>query len=169
MVARSLDVYALAKLLLEEGRRPYAVVAFELGMSASELHAAVQRLGIAGLIDPASWRVRKVQAQDFLFHGLRYVFPAARGIVTRGLPTSFAAHPLADQISSHSEIIPVWPHAAGEHQGYAIEPLHPSAPKASVRDSRLYELLALFDALREGRPRESRLAQNEIKKRIRSV
>ena len=166
VIAKSLDIYALAKLLLEDGCRPYATVASELDMSVSEFHAAVHRLGIAGLVDPKSRAVRRGQARDFLFSGLRYVFPAPRGVLIRGIPTSFAAPPLVNLISAGSEILPVWPYSAGDQQGYTIEPLHPSAPKAALRDARLYELLALLDALREGRPRESKLAQEEIAKRL---
>jgi hypothetical protein len=166
VTAKSLDIYALAKLLLEKRPRPYGVVARELGMSASEYHAAVQRLGLAGLIDPENRAVRKRPTRDFLFHGLRYVFPAARGELNRGLPTSFAAPPLADLLAAEGDMIPVWTSADGERLGYAIEPLHPSAPKAAARDPHLYELLALLDALREGRPRESRLAMDEIDKRL---
>jgi hypothetical protein len=166
MIARSLDIYALAKMTLEEGIRPYAVVAGELEMSASELHAAVQRLGKAGLIDPMDRRIRPSAVQEFLIHGLRYVFPAGMGALTRGMPTSYAAPPLAELIAFGKENIPVWPHASGESLGYGMEPLHPSAPNAARRDGRLYEVLALIDALREGRTRERQIAGEELLKRI---
>ena len=38
--------------------------------------------------------------------------------------------------------------------------------KAVRRDSRLYEVLALIDALREGRTRERQIAEDELLKRI---
>lgn len=117
MTAKSLDIYALAKLLFERQPRPYGVVASELGMSASEYHAAVQRLGRAGLIDPENRAVRKRSARDFLFHGLRYVFPAARGELNRGLPTSFVAPPLADLLVTEGDMIPVWTSADGDRSG----------------------------------------------------
>ena len=79
MVARSLDIYALAKLTLEEGIRPYAIVAGELEMSASEFHAAIHRLVQAGLVAPKDRRVRQGAVREFLIHGLRYFFPAAMG------------------------------------------------------------------------------------------
>jgi len=166
MIARSLDIYALAKLTLEEGIRPYAVVAGELEMSASELHAAVQRLGKAGLVDPKDRRIRPGAVQEFLIHGLRYVFPAGMGGLTRGMPTSYAAPPLAELIAFGKENTPVWPDASGESLGYGVEPLHPSAPNAARRDGRLYEVLALIDALREGRTRERQIAGEELLKRI---
>jgi hypothetical protein len=166
MIARSLDIYALAKLTLEEGSRPYAIVAGELEMSASEFHAAVKRLGQAGLVDPKDRRIRQGAVREFLIHGLRYVFPAGMGGLTRGVPTSYAARPLSEFISFGKENIPVWPDALGESIGYGVEPLHPSAPKAARHDGRLYELLALLDALREGRNRERKIAIDELMKRI---
>ena len=38
-----------------------------------------------------------------------------------------------------------------------IEPLHPAAPKACLKDSKLYEYLALCDALRVSKAREKNL------------
>ena len=65
MIAKSLDIYALAKLTLEESARPYAVVSGELGMSASEFHAAVQRLGHSGLVEPKERRIRQGAVREF--------------------------------------------------------------------------------------------------------
>lgn len=166
MIAKSLDIYALAKLTLEESARPYAVVAGELGMSASEFHAAVQRLGHSGLVEPKERRIRQGAVREFLIHGLRYVFPVVMGGLTRGIPTSFAAPPVAGFISFDKENIPVWPDASGEKLGYGVEPLHPSAPMAARQDARLYEILTLIDALREGRTRERLIAEDELLKRI---
>lgn len=166
MIARSLDIYALAKLAIEEGPRPYAVVAGELEMSASEFHAAVRRLGQAGLVAPKDRKINQGAVREFFIHGLRYAFPAIMGGLTRGMPTSYAAPPLAEFISFGKENIPVWPDASGEKLGYGVEPLHPSAPKAARRDGRLYELLALIDVLREGRTRERQIAEDELLKRI---
>jgi DNA-binding Lrp family transcriptional regulator len=169
MIAKSLDIYALAKLALEESARPYAVVAAELGMSASEFHAAVQRLGQAGLVEQKDRRIRQGAVREFLIHGLRYAFPVVMGGLTRGMPTSYAAPPLAEFISFGKENIPVWPDALGEKLGYGVEPLHPSAAKAARRDGRLYEVLALIDALRDGRTRERQIAEDELLKRIHRI
>ena len=166
MISRSLDIYALAKLTLEEGIRPYAIVAGELEMSASEFHAAVHRLGQAGLVAPKDRRIRQGAVREFLIHGLRYVFPAAMGGLTRGMPTSYAAPPLNELISFGKENIPVWPDASGESFGYGVEPLHPSAPRAARRDGRLHVVRALIDARREGRSRERQIAEDELLKII---
>jgi len=45
-------------------------------------------------------------------------------------------------------------------------PLYPSVPEAANKDEKLYELLALADALRVGRAREKELAIVELKKRL---
>jgi hypothetical protein len=39
-------------------------------------------------------------------------------------------------------------------------------PQAALEDKRLYELLALVDALRDGRARERELAVKELTKRL---
>jgi hypothetical protein len=54
----------------------------------------------------------------------------------------------------------------GPVAGYEITPLYPSAPKAAKLDARLYELLALIDALRTGKARERKLAQDMICQRL---
>lgn len=166
MISRSLDVYVLAKLLLEKGKRPYSVVAHEIGMSASEVHAAIQRLGQAGLVDIESRRPIKGSTKEFLFHGVPYAFPAALGGPTRGVPTGYAAPPLSSQLGGASgSAIPVWPDAGGTVRGFAVEPLHPSAPSASSKDSEFYEALALIDALRGGQVRERQMAREELNRR----
>jgi len=62
----------------------------------------------------------------------------------------------------------VWPHPEGEVRGESIEPLYPSAVDAARRDSRLYECLALVDALRIGRAREKKLAIDQLTARLRA-
>ena len=49
---------------------------------------------------------------------------------------------------------------------YAFSPLHKNVPKAALADPRLYELLALVDALRDGKARERELAARELSKRL---
>jgi len=43
-----------------------------------------------------------------------------------------------------------------------VEPLHPCVPFAAMQDARLYELLALFDALRVGKARERGMALERL-------
>lgn len=93
---------------------------------------------------------------------MKYAFPAFRGEATRGMPTAYAAPPLSAAISPGGDLPPVWPNAEGTVRGLTLEPLHKAAPKAAKQDPLLYELLALLDALREGRARERQLAESEL-------
>jgi len=111
---------------------------------------------------------RRAAVEEFLCHGLKYVFPPRRGGLTRGMPTSYAAPPLDSQLVLSTEHPPVWPYARGTVRGYAFFPLHQSVPQAAEQDLILYELLALVDAIRGGRAREASLAVQEIKDRLRS-
>lgn len=103
---------------------------------------------------------------EFLVHGVKYAFPPKRGALTRGMPTGYAAPPLNKVIVGSSEPPPVWPFAEGTVRGEEFEPLYPSVPRAAARDSRLYELLALVDAVRDGRARERNLAAKELESRL---
>lgn len=111
-------------------------------------------------------RLNRSALLEFLLHGIRYVFPAEKGALTRGVPTGYAASPLKEFIATDGEPIPVWPHAEGPVRGYSFSPLHKNVPQAALRDARLYELLALVDALRDGRARERDLAGRELKIRL---
>ena len=50
--------------------------------------------------------------------------------------------------------------------GYSISPLYKSVPKAVADDQALYEMLALVDAIRDGRARERELAVKELAGRL---
>ena len=52
-------------------------------------------------------------------------------------------------------------------RGIALAPLYKTVPIAAMRDPLLYEKLALVDALRDGRTRERKLAEQELKKLLR--
>ena len=160
------DVVVLLKLLIADEEMTYATLADKLYMSPSEVHAAVKRAGAAGLIDISSKEVRKQPLLEFLIHGLKYVFPPSRGTITRGLPTAHAAHPLSEMLAGDDDFPPVWPCADGTVRGYEFKPLYRSVPSAAREDSALYEILALLDAVRGGRARERKLAEDELSKRV---
>jgi hypothetical protein len=162
------DVVVLAKLLGYQGGRPsMAQVGIDLALSSSEVHAALKRLVASRLIsnDLNEGRPLIESVEEFLVHGVKYVFPAKRGEVTRGMLTSFAAPPLSAEIAG-SDLPPVWPCAEGEHRGVALEPLYKTVPVAARRDIQLYEILTLVDALRDGRARERRLAEKHLVSRL---
>jgi hypothetical protein len=107
--------------------------------------------------------------EEFLTHGLKYVFPAERGELTRGVATSYGAAPLRALIAPTDDPIPVWPYGEGKQRGVSLAPLYKTAPIAALRDKSFYELLVLADALREGRARERTIAETELRRRLREV
>lgn len=163
------DVVVLAKLLSYEGRRPsMAQVGVDLALSSSEVHAALKRLAASKLIanDVNDGQPLLTAVEEFLVHGVKYAFPAKRGEVTRGMLTSYAAPPLSVEIGGSAELPPVWPSPDGTHRGVTLEPLYKTVPIAAKRDPLLYEILALVDALRDGRAREKRLAEKKLVARL---
>jgi DNA-binding Lrp family transcriptional regulator len=171
MALKPQDVVVLLKLCGLDGKRPpLAKIAEELAMSVSEVHAAIKRAQAARLLHgpELSERPNWKALEEFLVHGLKYVFPAQHGPMTRGLPTSYAAEPLRRFIKGGNEPVPVWPNSKGHVRGTAFEPLYPSVPEAARRDSGLYEMLALIDAIRDGRVRERTLAEKELLTRLHS-
>jgi hypothetical protein len=174
------DIVVLLRLGLEQGAPTLVTLGAQLGISASEVHGAMKRAASATLLDLDQRRPRVGQLLEFLEHGIRYVFISGRGGITRGVPTAHSAPPLSDLLMHGGATSPpsvpqmfaepplVWPHPEGEVRGESIEPLYRSAVDAARRDSRLYECLALVDALRVGRARERKLAIDLLTKRLRA-
>lgn len=164
------DVVVVAKLVCYGGKRPpIAQVAGDLTLSPSQVHASLKRLERSRLVDPQTGRPLLKAVEEFLTYGVKYAFPAQRGEATRGVPTAYAAPPLNGQIGPDSDLPPVWPDPEGDVRGVTLEPLHRAAPKAARKDPALYEILALVDALRDGRARERQLAETELSARLRRL
>lgn len=53
-------------------------------------------------------------------------------------------------------------------RGQTIKPLYRSVPHAVKQDPELYAALALIDAIRLGKPREAKLAQQLLEKRLKA-
>jgi hypothetical protein len=168
MVTKPQDIVVALKLALDAHHSSYAGMGKALGMSASEVHAAVRRLVEARLVDPETKKVRLVALRNFLVHGLPYAFPATPKEITRGMPTAWASPAMVGKISSSEQLPPIWPDPEGRVQGASVQPLYPSVPGAARRDPRLYDLLALADALRFGRARERDFAEKELDQRLNS-
>jgi hypothetical protein len=185
MELRPQDIAVLLKVLLPKGPRnwTYAALGEELSMSASQVFRAVERARFAGFLAPLrtfqvggipgvdsdTWlQLNRSNLKEFLVHGLRYAFPVKRGAVTGGIPTAEAAPPLDQQIMPPPppELPPVWPFPEGKMRGVEFPPLYKNAPRAAMRDPQLYELLALVDAIRDGRAREREIAVHELTSRI---
>ncbi len=187
MSLHSQDVVVLLKLIANRDaskRLTYAELSRDLFMSSSQVFRSVKRaeaarLIIAPAISPNSgeelprkwlWPYNGGNLKEFLIHGVKYAFPVERGEPTRGLPTAEAAPPLNQQFLQEGfPLPPVWPYVEGSLRGIAFSPLYKNVPQAALRDPKLYELLALLDAIREGRAREREIAIRELTGRIDSV
>ena len=161
------DIVVLLKLVSSRHREwTYSLLAYELFISQSEAHSAIKRASEARLINPETKKPFLKSLEEFLIHGVKYAFPLKKGEITRGLKTIYAAPPLSKLIQSDEDIPPVWPDPEGETRGYSVFPLYKTVPKAAKIDNALYEMLALLDAIRDGRPRETKIAIEELQKRL---
>jgi hypothetical protein len=163
---RPQDVLVLLKITTIHNS-PWRItdIANELFLSQSEVSEALHRNQIAELVDDSKRKVHRESLLEFLEHGIRYVFPQRPGAIVRGIPTAHSAPPLSTMIQS-GETIYVWPYVEGSVRGETIEPLYTSVPKAARKDKKLYEMVALVDAIRVGKTREVKLAVTELRKRI---
>jgi hypothetical protein len=167
MTLKEQDVLVLLKLLAnDDGSFTYPGMARALGMSASEVHSAIKRATAAGLFNAHTRTTQRKALLEFLVHGLRYVFVPEHGGITRGVPTAHGAPPLLALLAPSSDPPPVWPDPLGSVRGESFTPLYTCAPTAARNDPKLYELLALVDAIRGGRIRERRLASKILEERV---
>jgi hypothetical protein len=102
----------------------------------------------------------------FFVHGAAYAYPAIRTELTIGFATAHGALPLKNEILFADQFPPVWPHPEGPDRGPGLLPLYEKAPLAAKADGMLYQLLALFDALRIGQAREREMASNMLFERM---
>lgn len=165
---RPLDIVVLLKLSLKNGRPPYLKLATQLHLYPSEVYNSIKRARASHLVQSPEldYRLNRSALLEFLLHGIRYAFPAEKGSLTRGVPTGYAAPPLNQFIVPDNDPPPVWPFADGTVRGYSFAPLHKNVPQAALEDGPFYELLALVDALRDGRARERDLSARELTRRL---
>ncbi|HEX4322586.1 MAG TPA: hypothetical protein VHZ52_16855 [Acidobacteriaceae bacterium] len=164
-----MDILVLLKLcVLKDPHVQSKRVADELFVRPSEITQSIKRCKTSGLILRSSpeKEVNQSGLLEFLIHGFRFVFPAQRGGLIRGVPTGIGAPPLKAQFQDMGDPPPVWPDKDGKIRGFSFLPLHRQVPKAALLDPQLYELLALVDALRGERVRERQLAKEELTKRL---
>jgi DNA-binding Lrp family transcriptional regulator len=164
---RPQDVPILLKIISYNKRKEewqMKNLAFQLGISQSEVSESLNRSMEAGLIDESKKVVNRIALVEFLIHGIKYVFPQKPGALTRGVKTAHSAPPLDKQISSEMKY--VWPDAHGQDIGQAIEPLYSTLVQPCRVDDNLYQFLALVDVMRVGKAREQELAKKELEKLI---
>lgn len=167
MILKPQDVLVLLKLSVLKGKAwSYAGLAKALKMSVAEVHDGIKRATAARLFNPETKRPIRRALEEFLIHGVKYAYPPEKGGLTRGVPTAYAAQPLKGWIFQGDDLPPVWPYPEGELEGYAFSPLFKSVPAAVQEDERLYELLVLVDAIRDGRARERDYAAEQLRHRL---
>jgi hypothetical protein len=163
------DIAVAFKLVCQGGlRMSYASLAKAMHLSVFEAHSCVARLTNARLIATIDG-LQKIVVPAFgplIQYGAPHFFPAVRGGVTVGIPTAYAASPLNEQMLVTDDLPPVWPHPSGEVRGTSLLPLYSNLPLAAKEDAKLYELLALFDALRIGQAREREIVKGLLERRL---
>jgi len=154
----------MPEALSERAADPSSVrsLAEATGLSKSEVSNVLARLADSGLGRQRSgerFSVNYRALNEFLVHGVRYVFPARAKELTRGIVTGLTAPVFSEGIlHAAADHVPVWPDPKGNVSGAAVEPLYRTVTTAVKQDLLLYELLALVDSIRIGLPRERNLA-----------
>src|SRR5665213_400648 len=168
-VLKPQDLAVALKLTALKGRwLPYAALGEAMRLSRFEAHAAVHRLGAAGLVADAGGSPQPVMAalRSFILSGARYAYPPVRGATAIGFPTAQSMLAVKKLIVASPEPVSVWPHPEGKLRGQSLLALYDSLPLAAMEDRDLYESLALFDLLRIGHARERGIAHKLLEERL---
>lgn len=168
------DIVVLVKLLAQTDclNWPQHRLAAHLCLSVSAINASLMRLSKSGLIHLGlnENKYQPVMAADLevLVCGVKYFFPAEVGALTLGIATSYAAPIFEKKIMLGEDPIPVWPTEEGDQRGIGLKPLYHCIPNSLLRypDQNFYDLLALVDAVRQGRAREKNIAINLLKEKL---
>lgn len=153
------DILLLLKLLVAPGLSQQQL-ALALGISQTEVSYGLRRLKHAGLLDSDGEPLREA-CEEFLVHGLKYVFPVEFGTLSAGIPTAHSK-PGFNYVRQSKDLVYVWPHGEGSVRGVSIKPIHPSFPDACRKDERLYSLSSLIEMIRAGRAREKNIAAQKV-------
>lgn len=161
---RPQDIVILLKKTTNSGKNMLnKELAKSLKISASEVSDALERCRLAKLISQDKKKVNILALEEFIIHGIKYVYPIQPGNIVRGIATAFSAEPIKSLINLGNEKY-VWPYKKGTERGQFIEPLYKSIPEIVNNDNKLYELLVIIDTIRIGRVRETEIAISELKK-----
>ncbi len=146
--AHPFDLAVAARLLQPAGT--LATLAQELGVAPSQVHSALGRLALAGLLKPDQRATNPRAFAEFVTLGVRYAFPVQRGALSEGVPTAYSAEPLTTSVDAVDVL--VWPaaHSKARVKGFTIAPLYASAPLLVERSPDTYRLLTIIDAFRLG-------------------
>ena len=157
------DIVVLSVLMKGNvGKPSYQYISKSAKISVSEAHASIKRLCKSDLVN-SERHLKKRNVEEFLIHGLRYIFPMkASGELAYGMPTSYAAPVSANEFAVSGNI-PVWRSSKGKTLGRSHEPIYHTVPDAAAEDPELYDRIAVLDMLRGGRLRERRFAEQKIR------
>ena len=151
----------LVRLLGEKESPTIARLAEDIGIDGASIHRSLGRLQEVQLVSPER-RANVPQADEFLTHGLRYVFPPRFAGESRGVPTGWAIDSLRDALAPSGSPPPVWAHPEGWVRGIALEPLHDCVAEVAFRDAELARRFGLVDGLRLGDVRVRALAREQL-------
>lgn len=143
-----------------------APLAEELGVSPSQVHAALGRLDTAGLLRPDSRSTNVRALGEFILGGVRYAFPVMRGPLTEGVPTAYSTAPLAAVVDAIDVVVWPAPQAPGRVRGFGITPLYSRAPVLVERSPETYKIVSIIDAFRLGDARIRSMARAELERAL---
>ena len=160
---KSQDIVVLSVLMKGDVEKPsYQYISKSAKISVSEAHASIRRLCESDLVN-SERHLKKHNVEEFLIHGLRYMFPMkSTGELAYGMPTSYAAPVSANEFAISGNV-PVWRSSKGHVLGRSHEPIYPTVPDAAAEDPELYDRIAVLDMLRGGRLRERKFAEQKIR------
>ena len=181
---KSLDIVILFKLIYlhtkqskegtsvfgDEDEALFSVRSLEryTGISKSQVNLSLNRMYEVGLAKIGSNmgnpKVNKQALLEFIVYGIRYVFPAKLGVLTRGIATSIAAPVLNQDIKSSGDLIHVWSDAQGNEKGLSVGSLHKNVRQAIKGDDLMYDFLVLTDAIRIEQLRTRKIAIDKLTK-----
>lgn len=130
----------------------YDAIGTAIGVDGATAFRSVRRLEHARLLLPGERQVVRKAVLEFVLHAVRYVFYPVIGADGFGVPTAYSAPPLSAEFTADDAL--VWASMEGSIRGQTLQPLYDGAPTLPRRNPRLYQALALVDAVRAGRARE---------------
>lgn len=162
------DIVILLKLIVDHASKDwtYNSLAYELRMSASEIHKGIKRSTHAKLFNPHRKKPVRKALEEFLIHGVKYAFAPEIGRSTRGIPTAYATPVFDEHLSYSTEDVYVWPHPEGQYRGAELTPLYRTVPDVCLNNTRLYYALGALDAIRLGRTREVTIAESVLREML---
>lgn len=159
------DIIIAVKLLLLNGEKiTFAELGKSLQISASETHGAINRLKESFIYDSFTEMIRKNALEEFLIHGIQYVFPVSPDKPSRGILTGYSSPFMKDDFTTgKNDDVYVWAYSGGKDRGISINPLYRTAPDICLKDMSLYHWLSVIDMLRMNRARERDVAIEHLK------